>query len=172
MKYHELQVAAKPARKRVGRGISSGHGKTAGRGTKGQGARTGKKLGPSFDAGGHEHRLSAIPKLRGFKSKRAPAQVVYADQLNDLKSAKIDNFALFEAELIATPFHAVKIIAPRDKSRELTSKAEVCVAGVSQSVAAALAKNGGGFVKTTVPLPKSAKPKEEEPEKTAKPIAK
>ena len=42
MKYHELQTDSQKNRKRVGRGIAGGQGKTAGRGTKGQGARTGK----------------------------------------------------------------------------------------------------------------------------------
>lgn len=112
MKYNELQVESNKSRKRVGRGISAGGGKTAGRGTKGQKSRTGKKLGPvvSFQ-GGSASIIRTAPKLRGFKSKRVPAQVVYADQLNDVKGAKIDNFTLFEAGLINTPFHAVKVIA-------------------------------------------------------------
>ena len=51
MKYHELEVSATPDRKRVGRGIAAGQGKTAGRGTKGQNARTGKKLRVNFMGG-------------------------------------------------------------------------------------------------------------------------
>ena len=152
MKYNELNVTANKDRKRKGRGIASGSGKTAGRGTKGQGSRTGKKLSPTF-AGGQLPLVQGVPKLRGFKSKRTPAQVVYADQLNDIKSAKIDNFVLFEAGLIVTPYSAVKIIA-RD---ELTSKSKVEVAGMSQSVIEALTKSGGSFTKTAVPLPKSTK---------------
>ncbi|MDR0955963.1 MAG: 50S ribosomal protein L15 [Candidatus Nomurabacteria bacterium] len=153
MKYHELNVESGQNRKRVGRGISAGQGKTAGRGTKGQNARTGKKLRPTF-TGGQLPLVQAIPKLRGFKSKRVPAQVVYADLLNQIKKSTIDNFALFEAGLIATPFSAVKIIA----RGELTTKATVNVSGMSQSVQDALSKNGGKFEKTPVPLPKSAKP--------------
>ena len=107
--------------------------------------------------------VQGVPKLRGFKSKRVPAQVVYADQLNDIKGAKIDNQKLFEAGLIATPFHAVKVIA-RD---ELTSKATVEISGMSASVVTQLEKNGGKFVKTAVPLPKSTKTVEEKPEKAA-----
>ena len=161
MKYHELQVESHKSRKRVGRGIASGHGKTAGRGTKGQGARTGKKLGPTFNGGGHEHVMSALPKLRGFKSKRVPAQVVYADELNTVKSAKIDNFTLFEMGLINTPYHTVKVIA----RGELTAKATVEIAAMSASVQEQLESNGGKFVKTPVPLQKSTKPKEDKPEK-------
>lgn len=160
MKYNELQADANKNRKRVGRGISAGGGKTAGRGTKGQGARTGKKLRPTF-TGGQIPLVQGIPKLRGFKSKRAPAQVVYADQLNDVKGAKVDNFALFEAGLIATPYNAVKVIS----RGELTSKAKIEVAGMSKSVVEALTKNGGSFTKTAVPLQKSTKPVEDKPEK-------
>ena len=50
-KYNELQVSSHKSRKRVGRGISAGGGKTAGRGTKGQNARTGKKLRAMFQGG-------------------------------------------------------------------------------------------------------------------------
>ena len=163
MKYNELNVNAKKDRKRVGRGISSGYGKTAGRGTKGQGARTGKKLGHTF-TGGQLPLVQGVPKLRGFKSKRVPAQVVYSNQLNDLKGAKIDAMKLYEAGLIVTPYHAVKVIA----RGELTSKATVEVSAMSASVIAQLEKNGGKFVKTDVPLPKSTKPVEDKPEKTEK----
>ena len=51
MKFHELEVTSNKNRKRVGRGISAGGGKTAGRGTKGQNARTGKKLRATFQGG-------------------------------------------------------------------------------------------------------------------------
>ena len=160
MKYNELNIVANKKRKRVGRGISAGGGKTAGRGTKGQGSRSGKKIRSTFTGNSGvrgSNLMSALPKLRGFKSKRAPAQVVYADQLNDIKGAKIDNFILFKAGLITTPYSAVKIIA-RD---ELTSKANVQVAGMSESVVEALVKNGGSFTKTPVPLQPSTKTDEE-----------
>jgi large subunit ribosomal protein L15 len=48
MKYNDLQISANKDKKRVGRGISAGGGKTAGRGTKGQNSRTGKKLRAMF----------------------------------------------------------------------------------------------------------------------------
>ena len=161
-KYNELNATANKDRKRVGRGISAGGGKTAGRGTKGQGSRTGKKLNPivSFQ-GGSASLVRTTPKLRGFKSKRVPAQVVYADHLNNVKGAKIDNFKLFESGLISTPYHAVKVIA----RGELTCKATVEVSAMSKSVIAVLEKNGGKFVKTAVPIQKSTKPVEEKPEK-------
>lgn len=148
VKYHELDTVATPDRKRVGRGISSGYGKTAGRGTKGQNARTGANKGINITTGSRA-RIRQVPKKRGFKSKRVPAQVVYADQLNSLTAKTIDNAALFDAGLISTPYHSVKVIA----RKELTSKATVRVAGMSASVQAQLAKNGGKFEQTAVPMP-------------------
>lgn len=150
MKYNELQVSANKGKKRVGRGISAGQGKTAGRGTKGQGARTGKKLGATFQ-GGQRALVQAIPKARGFKSKRTPAQVVYLDHLRAFKGKIADNFTLFEAGLIATPFQSVKIIA----RGELSEKVTLRVQAASKSVQEAVAKAGGTFEKTPVPLKKS-----------------
>jgi large subunit ribosomal protein L15 len=152
MKYNELTAGANRDRKRVGRGIAAGGGKTAGRGTKGQGARTGKKLGATFQ-GGQRTLVRAVPKARGFKSLRTPAQVVYLDTLNDFKGKTVDNAALFEQGYIGTPFHTVKIIT----RGELTAALTVKVAGVSKSSQEAIAKAGGAFEKTAVPLKQSTK---------------
>jgi large subunit ribosomal protein L15 len=157
MKYNELQVTANKSRKRVGRGIAAGQGKTAGRGTKGQGARTGKKLGAMFQ-GGQRALVQAIPKARGFKSLRSPAQVVYLDHLNAFKGKTADNFTLFEAGLIGTPFHTVKIIA----RGELTEKVTLRVQGASASVKTAIEKAGGTFEAVPTPLKKSEKEAEKE----------
>lgn len=159
MKYNELQVVGSRDRKRVGRGISAGGGKTAGRGTKGQNARTGKKLRSMFQ-GGQNGIQSAVPKARGFKSIRTPAQVVYLDRLNDLKGT-VDNMSLYEAGLIATPFHTVKVIA----RGELESKLTLKVQAASKSVVAAIEKAGGKFEKVATPIQKSAKQAEAEDKK-------
>jgi len=150
-KYNELQVSTNKGRKRVGRGISAGGGKTAGRGTKGQNSRTGKKLRAMFQ-GGQNGLVTATPKGRGFKSLRTPAQVVYLDRLNELKGI-VDNFALFEAGLVLTPFHTVKVIL----RGELTAKITLKTQGASKSVIEAITKAGGSFEKTATPLQKSAK---------------
>lgn len=155
MKYHELTSTPRQSRKRVGRGIAAGGGKTAGRGTKGQNARTGKKLNATF-MGGQRALVQAVPKKRGFKSLRAPAQVVYLDQLSQVKSATIDNFSLFEAGLITTPYHSVKLIARGDYN----GKATVKVQAASASVRQVIDKNGGKFEASPVPLKKSDKPVE------------
>lgn len=151
-KYNELLAGANKDKKRVGRGISAGGGKTAGRGTKGQGARTGKKLGATFQ-GGQRTLVRAVPKARGFKSLRTPAQVVYLDTLNDFKGKTVDNAALFEQGYIGTPFHTVKVIT----RGELTAALTVKVAGASKSSQEAIVKAGGAFEKTAVPLKQSTK---------------
>ena len=147
-KYNQLQVTANKAKVRVGRGIAAGRGKTD--------ARTGKKLRTMFQ-GGQRPLAQAIPKNRGFKSLRTPAQVVYSDHLNSL-SGTVDNFALYEAGLVATPFHTVKVIA----RGELTAAVDLQVQAASASVKEALTKAGGSFTKTATPLPKSAKQAEAE----------
>ena len=69
MKLHDLKPApgSKKAKRRVGRGIAAGQGKTAGRGTKGQKARAGGKI-PAWFEGGQTPLHQRIPKLRGFKN--------------------------------------------------------------------------------------------------------
>ena len=152
MKYNELQIDASKNKKRVGRGIAAGQGKTAGRGTKGQGSRTGKKLGAMFQ-GGQRALVQAVPKARGFKSLRTPAQVVYMDHLNAFDGKTADNFTLFEEGYIATPFHTVKVIG----RGELTAKVTLKVQAASKSVQEAITKVGGTFEKTATPLRKSTK---------------
>lgn len=152
MKYNELQISANKDKKRVGRGIAAGQGKTAGRGTKGQGARTGKKLNAMFQ-GGSGSLVRRTPKARGFKSMKTPAQVVYLDHLNAFKGKTADNFTLFEEGYVATPFHAVKVIA----RGELTEKVTLKVQGASQSVKAAIEKAGGAFEKVPTPIKPSTK---------------
>lgn len=151
MKYNELQVSANKDKIRVGRGISAGRGKTAGRGTKGQGARTGKKLRATFQ-GGQNPLVQATPKARGFKSLRKPAQVVYLDHLNDL-AGEVDNFRLFEEGYISTPFHKVKVISRGELNEKVTLK----VQAASKSAIEAIEKAGGKFEKVPTPLKKSVK---------------
>lgn len=151
-KYNELNISASKKIKRVGRGISAGQGKTAGRGTKGQKARTGKKLRSTFQ-GGSRSLVTATPKGSGFKSLRTPAQVVYLDHLNAFAGKTADNFTLFEAGYVSTPYHSVKVIL----RGEITKPITLHVSGASASVKAAIVKAGGTFVKTAVPLKKSTK---------------
>lgn len=146
MKFNELQVDAHKDRKRVGRGIAAGQGKTAGRGTKGQGARTGHKHYATF-MGGQGPLMQRVPKRHGFKSLRVPAQVVYTDMLSGLVGKTADNASLAEAGLIASPYHTVKIIL----RGEVTGKVTVKVQAASKGAVAAIEKAGGTFNKVEVP---------------------
>ena len=149
MKYNQLIVEKNSDRKRVGRGISGGQGKTAGRGTKGQKSRTGHHKLPATFMGGQRAMMQAVPKLKGFKSIHDKAQVVYTDALNSL-SGKVDNFTLAEKNLIADPFASVKVIL-RD---ELTAKIELETQFASKTAIAAIKKAGGSFKKVAVPARK------------------
>jgi large subunit ribosomal protein L15 len=152
MKYNELNISSTPSRKRVGRGIAAGQGKTAGRGTKGQGARTGSKFKPTF-SGGQLPLMKALPKSKGFKSMKSPAQVVYLDVLSAFKGKTVDNKSLYEAGFVATPFHTVKVIARGEISVPVTLR----VQAASKSVQAAIVAAGGTFEKTDTPIRESAK---------------
>ena len=79
MKYNDLNVVKNTRSSRKGRGISAGQGKTAGRGTKGQKARTGHSKMLAGFMGGQRAIMQAVPKLKGFKSIHAKAEVVYTD---------------------------------------------------------------------------------------------
>ena len=149
MKYNELAVNRNDDRKRVGRGISGGQGKTAGRGTKGQKSRTGHHKLPAGFMGGQRAIMQAIPKMKGFKSIHAKAQVVYTDALNAVKG-KVDNFVLAEADLIADPFAKVKVIS----RGEITSKIELETQFASKTAVEAIKKAGGSFKKVAVPARK------------------
>ncbi len=144
MKYHELDLSQNRKTKRVGRGISAGQGKTAGRGTKGQGARTGSKAKPGF-AGGQNPLMQALPKLPGFRSHKAKAHNVYTGQLDALKVKVIDAQVLAEAGLIASAFERVKLLNKGDVKSALTVK----LSGASEAAIAKLQEAGGSFEKVT-----------------------
>jgi len=142
MKYNELNITKAKAPKRVGRGISSGQGKTAGRGTKGQGARTGSKARPGF-AGGQNPLMQQLPKLPGFRSHRAKAENVYTGQLEQFAGKTVDAEVLAKAGLISSPFVTVKLLV----SGDLTKKVTVKVSKASDAAIAAVQSAGGSFEK-------------------------
>ena len=152
MKYNDLVVEKNTRPSRKGRGISAGQGKTAGRGTKGQKARTGHMKMPAGFMGGQRAIMQAVPKLKGFKSFHAKAEVVYTDRLNEL-SGKVDNYKLAEASLVSSPFVKVKVIT----RGELTSKIDLETQFASKSAIEAIKKAGGSFKKVAI----IAKPKKE-----------
>ena len=145
MKYNDLQVNKKTRPSRKGRGISAGQGKTAGRGTKGQKARTGHSKMPAGFMGGQRAIMQAVPKLKGFKSFHAKAEVVYTDRLNELKG-KVDNLTLAENGLISSPYVKVKVIS----RGELTAKIDLETQFASKSAVEAIKKAGGSFKKIAI----------------------
>ncbi|MDO4741997.1 MAG: 50S ribosomal protein L15 [Candidatus Saccharibacteria bacterium] len=145
MKYNELVVEKNTRPTRKGRGISAGQGKTAGRGTKGQKARTGHRKMPAGFMGGQRAIMQAVPKLKGFKSFHKKAEVVYTDRLNELKG-KVDNFVLADASLISSPYVKVKIIS----RGELTAKIDLETQFASKTAIEAIKKAGGSFKKVAI----------------------
>lgn len=140
MKYNELKLTSHRSPKRVGRGISAGGGKTAGRGTKGQKARTGGGVRPGFE-GGQNPLLQRVPKLPGFRSIRPKAENVYTGQLDSISAATIDNFALYDAGIVSSPYVRVKLVVKGDVKK----KRVVALQGASQSAIAMIQKAGGTF---------------------------
>lgn len=133
---------ARHRRKRVGRGVGSGHGKTATRGTKGQRARTGSRKRPGFE-GGRNPLIRRLPK-RGFKRKETgqaeKALIINVDQLNLAKEGeRVTVERLKELGLIADTRHEVKLLG----DGSLTKRVTVVVHRASDSAKAKVAKAGG-----------------------------
>jgi large subunit ribosomal protein L15 len=156
MKIHELVVTSSKDRKRVGRGIGSGYGKTAGRGTKGQNSRTGGGVRPGFE-GGQNPLAKRLPKKRGFVPiNREEYQVVNLSQLESMKTgASVDIETLHAAGLIKSTTRLVKLLA----TGTLTKKLTITVDSASKAAIEAV-KAAGGTVE-------SSGPKRATPKKTA-----
>jgi len=124
-------------RVRVGRGIGSGLGKTAGRGHKGQFARTGKgKVKPGFE-GGQMPMQRRLPKV-GFRSKMArDTSEVLLYQLGSLKGDVVDFDALKAAGLVATRAIRAKIVKKGEIKRAVKLKGVAVTAGAKAAIEAA-----------------------------------
>jgi large subunit ribosomal protein L15 len=131
-------VGAKHAKRRVGRGIGSGLGKTAGRGHKGQKSRSGGYHKVGFE-GGQMPLQRRLPK-RGFKSQslKYNAEVTLKD-LELLGAAEVDLLTLKQAGLVAELAKVVKVI----KSGELTKKVALKGIGATAGAKAAIEAAGG-----------------------------
>ena len=140
MKFNELVSTRKKSVKRVGRGIAAGQGKTAGRGTKGYGARTGSKARPGF-MGGQNPIMQQLPKLPGFRSHRTPMENVYTGQLNDLSAKTVNVETLATAGLVSSPYVSVKLLARGEVSKALTVELQ----SASKRAIEALESAGGSF---------------------------
>lgn len=148
MKLHELKPArgSKKSRKRVGRGLGSGHGTYAGRGRKGQHARSGGVKGPYFE-GGNLPLVRKLPFMRGvgFTSR---GKIHYIPvNLADLAALDVDGpvtpDVLFQKGLLKSATDPVVILAYGEIDRALTVKAHRFSAAARRKIEAA-----GGAVET------------------------
>lgn len=128
--------------KRVGRGISAGQGKTAGRGTKGQNSRTGGGVRPGFE-GGQMPLTQRIPKKRGFLSLNKKPVSIDIQKLELLKdSTRVTLEELVKANIVRKSTKSVKIVG----NKELTKKLTVTIP-TTKKAAEQIVKAGGKIEK-------------------------
>ena len=154
MKLHELRDndGALQKKKRVGRGVGSGKGKTAGRGIKGQKSRSGVAIN-GFE-GGQMPLYQRLPK-RGFnKPNRQKYAVVNLGLIQKFveagkldASAEISEDTLVASGLVRRKLDGVRILA----KGEISAKVKLSVTGASKSAIAAVEKAGGTLTVTAVP---------------------
>jgi len=139
MRLHDLKPrpGAKHRRKRLGQGESSGHGKTSGRGGKGQTARSGSSIRIGFE-GGQMPLIRRIPK-RGFNNTRhgtryLPVNLEALNQFDD--GARVDEQALREAGLANGRSDGIKILGDGDLTRKLTVTAHAFSASAKAKIEA------------------------------------
>jgi large subunit ribosomal protein L15 len=138
MRLNELSPAkgAKTARKRVGRGIGSGIGKTCGRGHKGQKSRSGGKVAPGFE-GGQMPLQRRLPKF-GFTSRKA--QYTAEVRLNELTKVDgdiVDLAALKAADIIGDKIKQARVILSGDIKQAVTVKGLKVTKGAQAAIEAA-----------------------------------
>lgn len=140
MNLNELKpvAGARHAKKRVGRGIGSGMGKTSTRGHKGQNARSGGGVRPGYE-GGQTQLFKRLPK-RGFTNvNRKEYALVKLGDLNDKfeVGAVVDLASLKEAGLVKKEYEGVKILSNGELSKALTIKATKFSKAAEEKVKAA-----------------------------------
>lgn len=140
MKLHELSPAVGSTQEnwRKGRGTGSGNGKTAGKGHKGQNARSGGGVRPGFE-GGQIPLYRKLPK-RGFKN--APFKKVYAivnvEALNNFEDGTVvDAALLLENRVIRKELDGLKVLGNGELTKKLTVKAAVFSATAKEKIEAA-----------------------------------
>jgi len=140
MNLNELKpvAGARHAKKRVGRGIGSGMGKTATRGHKGQNARSGGGVRPGYE-GGQTQLFKRLPK-RGFTNiNRKEYAIVNLGDINEKfeAGAVIDLKALVQAGLVKKEYEGVKILSKGEVSKAFTIKAAKFSKSAEEKVKAA-----------------------------------
>lgn len=139
MKLHELKPAegSRSSRKRVGRGIGSGTGKTAGKGTKGQNSRSGGGVRPGFE-GGQNPLFRRLPK-RGFTNiNRKDYAVVNLDALNRFdEGTEITPALLIESGVVSNERSGIKILGNGSLEKKFTVKAHKFSGSAKEAIEAA-----------------------------------
>ena len=139
MKLHELSPAEGSVKEnfRKGRGAGSGNGKTAGKGHKGQNARSGGGVRPGFE-GGQLPLYRKLPK-RGFNNKFATHYaIVNVSELNVFENgAVVDAAALLEKRIIRKELDGLKVLGNGEITKSLTVKAAVFSATAKEKITAA-----------------------------------
>ena len=139
MKLNELSPAVGSTKDsyRKGRGPGSGNGKTAGKGHKGQNARSGGGVRPGFE-GGQLPLYRKLPK-RGFKNRVAVNYaIVNVSALNKFEDgAVVDLEALLAAKLVRKELDGLKILGEGELTKKLTVKANVFSASAKEKIEAA-----------------------------------
>lgn len=140
MQLHELKgnEGARRGRKRVGRGTSSGHGKTSTRGHKGQWARSGGGVRPGFE-GGQTPLFKRLPK-RGFTNARFTKTfaIVNLADLNELpEGTVVTPELLLERRIVREQLDGIKVLGKGDLSVKLTVQAHAYSATAKEKIEAA-----------------------------------
>jgi len=139
MKLHELKPAegSRKTRNRVGRGIGSGNGKTAGKGHKGQNARSGGGVRPGFE-GGQTPLFQRLPK-RGFTNiNRKDFAIVNLSTLNRFEEGtEVTPDLLLETGIVSNVKSGVKILGNGQLEKKLTVKANKFSASAKEAIESA-----------------------------------
>ena len=139
MKLHELSPAEGSARAtyRKGRGAGSGNGKTAGRGHKGQNARSGGGVRPGFE-GGQLPLYRKLPK-RGFHNHFAKEYaIVNVEALNVFEDgAEVDLDTLLEKKIVRRELDGLKVLGRGELTKKITVKAAIFSASAKEKIEAA-----------------------------------
>jgi large subunit ribosomal protein L15 len=139
MKLHELKPAegSRKDRKRLGRGIGSGQGKTAGKGTKGQNSRSGGGVRLGFE-GGQTPLFRRLPK-RGFTNfTRKEYAIVNLDALNRFEEGtEVTPELLIETGVVSNEKAGIKILAKGNVEKKLTVKAHKFSSAAKEAIEAA-----------------------------------
>ena len=118
-------IGSQTKRKRVGRGESSGLGKTSGKGNKGQQSRSGGGTRPGFE-GGQMPLYRKVPKLKGFKAlTQKDYEIVNLSTISDLKLKKVDITVLKEKGIISNRTKRIKVLAQGELKDAVTVKADL-----------------------------------------------